>query len=294
MLASMTGIGRYTADIQGYSFTWEVRSVNHKYLDTRWRIPQFLRAYEDIFDKILRAKAKRGRVEISLEVQALTDSNSTKFLTLDISQAQAMIDELKLFAENNKLPFEANLNTFLSIPSLWKTQIDENDTLLKALQESLGLAIDDWNKSRQIEAKNLAQDLFEREEKMRAWVKMIENQAPQIKKDRLNQVRERVSLLLQNLESELDENRFLQETVIIADKLDISEEITRLHAHLKRFTQLLKQEEDNGRKLDFTLQECFREINTCGNKVQDIQISHIVVDFKNELEKCREQVQNIE
>ena len=107
-------------------------------------------------------------------------------------------------------------------------------------------------------------------------------------------LRERLSEALAAVNGELEEGRFLQEVVILADKLDVSEELTRLHAHLERLRALLDLGTDAGRRLDFTLQECFREIATCGNKIQDAQTSRLVVDFKNELEKCREQVQNLE
>ena len=106
-------------------------------------------------------------------------------------------------------------------------------------------------------------------------------------------MRERLNEALEAVNG-LDENRFLQEITILADRLDVTEELTRLHTHLARLHELLDAGKDAGRRLDFTLQECFREINTCGNKIPDVQLSRMVVDFKNELEKCREQVQNLE
>ncbi len=294
MLYSMTGIGRYTTEAQGYTLTWEIKSVNHKYLDTRWKLPYALRSFEDLFEKILRTKAKRGRVEVSLDLQAIASSNGAKLLSFDSAQAQTMLEELKAFANANSLEFTPDVNKFFQISNLWRNQIEEDGELLEALKSSFGKVVDDWNKSRELEAKDLATDILVRQKKMLDWVGIIEEKSESIKQDRLEQVRERVTQLLQNLESELDEGRFLQESVMIADKMDISEEITRLNSHLKRLVQLLEQGNDAGRKLDFTLQECFREINTCGNKVQDIHVSHIVIDLKTELEKCREQVQNLE
>ena len=125
-------------------------------------------------------------------------------------------------------------------------------------------------------------------------MRRIADRAPLINEERFSQIRERLSEVLTRCGSELDEGRFLQEVVILADKLDVSEEITRLLAHLERMHELLAEGREAGKRLDFTLQEAFREINTCGNKVQDAQLSRIVVDCKSELEKCREQVQNIE
>ncbi len=159
---------------------------------------------------------------------------------------------------------------------------------------------DDWNfaarfiTEREEEAKALKTDLENRFEKMGGWLAQINSMAPEVKENRFQAVRERVQEILQRMEAVLDESRFLQEIALMADKLDVSEECTRLEAHMKRLSELLDNAEDAGRKLDFTLQECFREINTCGNKVQDFSVSAIVVDYKNELEKCREQVQNLE
>ena len=126
------------------------------------------------------------------------------------------------------------------------------------------------------------------------WPTLWSARAPEIKDERCAALQERISTVLAENEQELDEARFLQEIVIYNDRLDVSEELTRLYTHLERLRQLLQDGTDAGRRLDFTLQECFREINTCGNKLPDAQLSRIIVDFKNELEKCREQVQNLE
>ena len=130
--------------------------------------------------------------------------------------------------------------------------------------------------------------------RMEEWTGLIAERAPNIKEERANALRERLSEALSQNGQELEEGRFLQEAVILADRLDVSEELTSLNTHLARLHDLLQTGGDAGRRLDFTLQECFREINTCGNKLPDVQLSRMVVDFKNELEKCREQVQNLE
>ncbi len=293
MLYSMTGIGRYSEEAEGFSLSWEVKSVNHKYLDTRFRLPQALRMQEDVFEKILRTHAHRGRLEITLDMQASSESNK-KFLSFDAVQAKAMLNEMQMFASANNVEFKPDLNKFFQLPSLWKNQLEDNEDVMNFFISSFKKALDDWNKSRAEEAKNLAIDIVERQKKMLDWVANIKAKAEQIKLDRVEQVRERVSHLLKHFGSELEESHFLQEIVLLADKMDISEELTRLKSHLARIIQLLDQGKDAGRKLDFTLQECFREINTCGNKVQDINVSHIVIDLKTELEKCREQVQNLE
>ena len=169
-----------------------------------------------------------------------------------------------------------------------------DEALLLSLEKGFTLALEDWNESRETEGKALGNDLTTRLLRMEGWIEKIRERAPQIKEERFNTVQDRLAELLERVDQELDESRFLQEIAIMADRLDVSEELTRLAAHSDRVRELLAQGADAGRKLDFTLQECFREVTTCGNKVQDLQVSRLIVDLKNELEKCREQVQNIE
>ncbi|WP_300949678.1 DUF1732 domain-containing protein, partial [uncultured Desulfovibrio sp.] len=154
--------------------------------------------------------------------------------------------------------------------------------------------LDDWTRSRATEGAALAADLEDRVRHMEEWTRELAAHAPAIKKERAEALRARIGEFLAPEGLGLEEARFLQEVAVLMDRLDVSEELTRLGAHLERLRQLLRGGGDAGRRLDFTLQECFREINTCGNKIPDIRLSRLVVDFKNELEKCREQVQNLE
>ena len=290
-LRSMTGFGRYQQDDADMVQTWEIRSVNSRFLDLKWKLPPQARNMEARFEKIVRRFASRGRVEISLNLQR---QNAVR-ASFDAEQANAMLDALKAFASSRGDILSVNYMALLHQSSLWTSAQDEDDeALFNALADGLEAALSDWNESREVEAQALAADLETRFSRMAAWVSAIEERAPEIKAARFEQVKERLSTMLADMGSELDENRFLQEIVIMADKLDVSEELTRLHSHLVRLASLMESGEDAGRKLDFTLQESFREINTCGNKIQDQQVSRIVVDCKNELEKCREQVQNLE
>lgn len=292
MLRSMTGFGRSVASNENYHLIWEIRSVNGRFLDIKWKLPPLLRACENAFEKIVRQYAARGRVEISLVLQDLSDRSLVSF---DYGQANAMIKALEKLASERGESFCPDYNCLMKIPNLWLGAEEEAaEELVLFAQESLEVALKDWNKAREDEAAALRSDLLVRFGKMRDWLGEINGKAPEVKEQRFQVVRERIQEALQAMDSVLDENRFLQEIVIMADKLDVSEECTRLDVHLKRLSELMEQGEDAGRKLDFTLQECFREINTCGNKIQDASLSVIVVNFKNELEKCREQVQNLE
>ncbi|MFI3272755.1 MAG: YicC/YloC family endoribonuclease [Pseudomonadota bacterium] len=293
MLRSMTGFGRCNMDGDGWTQSWEIRSVNGRHLDLKWRLPLVARGLEGPFEKTIRRFASRGRVDVTLNVQFHKAGMQT--VHFNALQASAMLDSLEALAKSRKDKCKIDYSRLLGLSFLWEDSNSEPDeSFVAALQEGLAVALKDWNKSRGLEANALAKDMLARIDSMEAWVALIEERAPSIKEERFAAVRDRLNHVLESLESNLEEGRFLQEVTLMADKLDVSEELTRLHAHLERLRELLADGRDAGKRLDFTLQECFREINTCGNKIQDAQLSRIVVDFKNELEKCREQVQNME
>ena len=206
-----------------------------------------------------------------------------------------MLDGLQALALARGDDFTPDYNLLLGISALWGDNGEELDEdTAAALEEGLSLALEDWNEARAAEGRALATDMHSRILRMEEWTGLIAERAPAIRDERTVQLRDRLAEALGQNGQELDEGRFLQEIVTLADRLDVSEELTRLSTHLARLHDLLQSGGDAGRRLDFTLQECFREINTCGNKLPDVQLSRLVVDFKNELEKCREQVQNLE
>ncbi len=293
MIRSMTGFGRCLVEDDDFVQQWEVRSVNGKHLDIRWHLPTALRSLQARLEKHTRQFAVRGRVDISLTLQY--GEHAQRNVHFDAAQASAMLNSLYDLAAQRQENFVPDYNLFLSMPSLWGGAEDaQEEYMADRLVDGLGLALEDWNESRTVEGAALGVDLHSRLLRMEALSEVIEGRIPTIKEERMLAVRERVTEILSAYDTELEEGRFLQEITLLGDKLDVSEEITRLRTHFARFTELLQQGKDVGRKLDFTLQECFREINTCGNKIPDVQLSRLVVDIKNELEKCREQAQNIE
>lgn len=293
MLRSMTGFGRCLVENTHIIQQWEVKSVNSRHLDLKWRLPLAVRSLEPRLEKVVRRFASRGRVDVSLMLQyAPGDTPAMRF---DASQANAMLDSLHALAQARNEDFTPDYNTLMQITSLWGDSGEEMDEeLTKNLEEGLALALEDWNEARAAEGRALGTDMHSRILRMQEWTGLIAERAPAIKEERANILRERLGEALAQNGQELEEGRFLQEIVVLADRLDVSEELTRLTTHLERLHDLLQSGGDAGRRLDFTLQECFREINTCGNKLPDVQLSRLVVDFKNELEKCREQVQNLE
>lgn len=294
MLRSMTGFGRCVIEDEDGTQIWEIRSLNGRHLDIKWRLPSHVRYLESRLERVVKRMAGRGRIDITLTLQASEKTQST--IRFDALQAAGIMTVLKDFATQQDMVFTPDIMALTHMDRLWSTPLQEEQTdeLVLRLEEGLNMALDDWNESREIEASVLGRDMIERCMRLEEWVQRIEERAPDIKEDRFSVLRERLHLALAEKNAELDDARFLQEMVILADKLDISEELTRLSAHFERFRELLAQGSDVGRRLDFTLQECFREIATCGNKIQDAQLSRVIVDCKNELEKCREQVQNLE
>ena len=293
MLHSMTGFGRCFLEEDGWTQTWEVRSVNNRFLDIKWRLPLFARPLEGRLEKTVKKHASRGRVEITLSVQFHAGGGTAPAFNAD--QAAAMFDAVASFAADRGDVFQPDYNRLLGMNFLWEEGLDEmEEEFIAGLEAGLATALTDWNESRNIEARALEKDILTRTLRMEEWLEVIADHAPAVKEERFATVRERLAEMMEQYGQNLEEGRYLQEIVLMADKLDVSEEITRLASHLERLRELLRNGEDAGRRLDFTMQECFREINTCGNKIQNTQISRLVVDFKNELEKCREQVQNLE
>lgn len=293
MLRSMTGFGRCFAEDKAVSQQWEIKSVNGRYLDFKWRLPPIARYLEQSLEKLARKYALRGHIEISLSLQ-FAPGHAPQPL-FDVQQANAMLEQLKSLATARNEIFAPDYSRFISLPALWgEPETESVENFSASLEEGLKAALQDWNESRAEEGERLGRDLEGRVSQMNEWADILQQAAPQVKEEKIQTLRERLAAILNDSDFELSEDRFLQEIVLLSDRLDVSEELTRLASHLERLRQLLRAGCDAGKKIDFTLQECFREINTCGNKIQDADLSRIVVDFKNELEKCREQAQNLE
>jgi uncharacterized protein (TIGR00255 family) len=289
----MTGYGKSLVETDAFTQVWEVRGVNSRFLDLKWRLPLFLRPSEAALERVVREQVARGRLEVHLE---FTPKRQDMWkATLDSGLAGAMIDAVAALARERDLPFAPDLNRLFSLSHLWSEEAVEPDPdLFAKLSHGLRLALTDFNDARSREGRNLADDLLARLATLSGWRDGIEAAAPAVKTEKMDQLVTRVTAVLEKVGLEPTQDRLLQETAILADKLDVSEELTRLSGHLARLEALLRQGGEIGKKLDFLVQEAFREINTCGNKAQNLNISRLVVDFKAELEKCREQVQNLE
>ena len=293
MPKSMTGYGRASAQEDNWSLTWEVRSLNNRHLDLKWKIPPTLYAHQKEWENEVKAVASRGGVELFLGFKIMNPELQS--LSLDATMAASMLRELDLLAASLGAPHTPDLNRLLGIPALWKDSgAIENPELIRSLTATLRQALADWDAARVREGLALEEDLRARFARLGELVDEIRGLAARTAPERFALLQERVGKLLADSGVQVDQDRMLQELAVISDRIDVSEELTRLEIHLKGIDGYFRQTEPVGRKLDFMVQECFREINTCGNKSQNTAISQLVVTFKAELEKCREQIQNLE
>jgi len=293
MPVSMTGFGRFETNEDAWTHVWEIKSVNGRYLDVKWRMPGYLRSLENGWEKVVRTYASRGRVDISVNLEVL----DAEILGVSFNETvcAAMLKQMDKLAAKRGQSFEPDYNRLMGMPALWRDNSSEPDPgLAESLTAGLEAALKAWVDSRAVEGEAMVADLLARIVTLRELAAQVGARVPDILEEKKTSLRQRIVDLMDNANADFSEDRLLQEVAYLTDKLDVSEELTRLEAHLDRLGEVLAEKGDVGKKLDFLCQETFREINTCGNKAQDTAVSRLVVDFKAELEKCREQVQNIE
>lgn len=289
---SMTGFGRGEASDADQTWTVEIRTVNHRFLDQRVVLPRAYGALEERVKKTVAAGQDRGRVEVSL---ALAGSGSTvPRLTVDMDIARQYHDCLQQLGEEFGLGGRIQLADMIDqrdIISL-QEQSPDLDQEWPLVQQAVLAALAECRDMREQEGQALKQDLLDRLDHFTAIVKDIETGIPQVLKLRQEELKNRVMKMLDGMD--IDPMRLAQETAIMADKADVTEEVVRLASHISQFRSFLNSDEPVGRRLDFLLQEFLREVNTLASKISNAAIAHLGVEMKNEIEKLREQVQNIE
>lgn len=290
---SMTGFGRSEILIEQFSFTIEVKSVNHRYLDVGIKLPRKLSFMEEILRNIVKSEVRRGRLDVYINQQ--TSETSTKKVIIDESLCQAYVDAFKKISEKIDVDNDVSVSLLARLPdvvSVEQQDIDEN-IIQNNLEEGLKSALSQLVQMRSVEGESLRKDLDTRIENLRCQIMEIEKISPEVSRIYRERLMKRIYELSENVVAE-DDNRLLTEVAIFAEKSSVDEEIVRFNSHLDQFINTMTENEPVGRKLDFLVQELNREINTIGSKAGDIKIGSLVVDIKSELEKIREQVQNIE
>lgn len=291
MIKSMTGYGRGRAEADGLSLTIEIKAVNHRYGDIGIKAPRLLAPLEAELKKTVSAVLKRGKIDIFITQE--TSGRLSVKPVIDEPVALAYLAAFQRLRDVSRLPGEISLD-FLAAQKdviVYQEQQLERDQLRACLHAAVAAALDEVVEMRRREGEATAADINARLVLIEAELSRIEEYAPRVPQEWQQKLTERLERLWGN---DRDPQRVAQEIALFADRCDISEEISRFHSHLDQFRGLLKQLEPVGRQMDFLVQELNREANTMGSKSNDADLTRHVVILKSELEKIREQVQNIE
>jgi len=292
MLKSMTGYGRREAVTEGKKILVEIKSVNHRYSDYNIKVQRHLGFLEDKIRKHVSTAITRGKVDIYLNVENFESAD--KEISLNIPMAKNYIEVLKQLRDEFGLKDDISVTSVARNTDIFQTERLEEDeeqlwnTVKSVLDEALG----DFVAMREREGARIEEDLCDRIEYMRTLVKTVEERSPQTVSEYSDRLYEKIKEVLDG--RGIDEARVLTEVAIYADKVAVNEETVRLSSHFAEFGEIIGCGEPAGRKLDFLIQEINREVNTIGSKASDIEIAKTVVALKGEIEKLREQIQNIE
>lgn len=288
----MTGYGRAVETVNGREFTVELRSVNNRYLDCSVRLPRMLSFAEDAVKQAVKASVSRGKVDVYITVRS--EAGDEVQVTLNQSVLESYLAAMHQMVEKFGVADDISVSTVSRLPEVFvieKPQVDE-EQLLRDLMQVVAKALEGYDAMRCTEGEALDRDLRSRGETILKLVSQVEAGNGKTVSDYRARLEAKIKEVLAN--TAIDESRILTEAAIFADKVAVDEETVRLRSHLKQMNTMLSGGGAVGRKLDFLLQEMNREANTIGSKCTDVNLARIVVDIKAELEKIREQTQNIE
>lgn len=292
MVKSMTGYGRAVETVNGREFTVEVRSVNNRYLDCTVKLPRGLSFGEDAVKQAVKATISRGKVDVFVSVRS--EGAQDTAVSLNKPMVEGYLAALKQLQTDYGVTGEITVSMLSGLPDVFlldKPQVDEQQLLADFLSVA-EKALTSFNAMRTTEGAALAEDLRSRGETILSLVSQVEAGSPQTVADYRARLEAKLQEVLAN--TSIDESRILTEAAIFADKVAVDEETVRLRSHLSQMNTMLASGGPIGRKLDFLLQEMNREANTIGSKCSDVRLARVVVEIKAELEKIREQTQNIE
>ncbi len=293
LIKSMTGYGRAVETVNGREFTVELRSVNNRYLDCSVRLPRMLSFGEDVVKQAVKQSVSRGKVDVYISVRSESGSDETQ-ITLNKPVLEGYLAAMRQMTEEFGVNDDISVSTVSRLPEVFlieKPQVDE-EQLLADLLSVVAKALENYDAMRCTEGQALDKDLRTRGQTILGFVAQVEQGNAQTVVDYRARLEAKLREVLEN--TSIDESRILTEAAIFADKVAVDEETVRLRSHLEQMNTMLSGGGAVGRKLDFLLQEMNREANTIGSKCTDVALARIVVDIKAELEKIREQTQNIE
>jgi uncharacterized protein (TIGR00255 family) len=290
-MRSMTGFGLGEVTLGSGKLGVEIRGVNHRFLDVRVRVPRELGELAGFVEQVARERLTRGRYEVALRVEG----TSLGAPVLDVERARAAYRALSSLRDELAPGSDVPLTLLGAVPDLFVSSVDrEVDLVRDATRRAFEAATGALDAMRAREGTALGEDLFRRLDRVRKLAREIERRSPDVTDAHRRRLRERAERLRIATEIDVDGARLEQEIAMFAERCDISEELTRLESHCSQLSALLGSDEAIGRRLDFLLQEMAREANTVGAKSPDAQIAHAIVEVKAEIERMREQVQNVE
>lgn len=294
MIRSMTGYGRAQLENEEYNIIVEIKSVNHKYRKIYLHVPDRLSVLEPKINEILKGDINRGRINYSLEIK--NEGEEKVKVKVNDNVAKEYIESLQKLQDEFGLAGELNLDLLTQFPDVLESEeVEEDITVIwPKIKETTEIALTKLMKMKKKEGEQLFSDFIHRLKRIEQLINKVENRIPDIVDEYKSKLEKRIDELL--TEVEIEEDRLANEVAIIADKSNVTEEIVRVKSHVEKFRENLELDVDEpvGRKLDFIAQEMHREINTIGSKVSDSEVSNHVVELKSEVDKIREQVQNIE
>ena len=292
MIKSMTGFGRCEVQKDSRKFTVELKSVNHRYLDVNIRMPKKLNFFETAIRNLLKSYANRGKVDIFITYEDLSQAQVA--VKYNAVLAGEYLKYLKQMEEEFGLENDIRVSTLSRYPEVFtmEEQSEDEEELWNGLKETLEGAFGQFVRTRQTEGENLKRDILAKLDRLSKLTAYIEERSPQIVSEYRAKLEEKMKELL--ADSQIEESRIAAEVILFADKICTDEEVVRLKSHISHMRNTLDEKDEIGRKLDFIAQEMNREANTILSKANDIEVSDYAISLKTEIEKIREQIQNIE
>ncbi|MGN0666586.1 MAG: YicC/YloC family endoribonuclease [Huintestinicola sp.] len=292
MIKSMTGFGRAEQTINGRDILVEIRSVNHRFYEFSARVPRAYSYIEDKLKSYMNGRISRGKVEVSVSISSVEGVDA--LIQVNTGVAKGYVDALRKANEELGLRDDLSLSQIMRLPDIFNVRktVDDEEVIWNDVRTVAAEALERFISMRETEGEKMREDVLSRIDSISVMVAEIEKLSPVSTENYRAKLYARLSEVLND--KNVDEQRIVTEAAIFADKTAVAEETVRLRSHMKQFKELVTLDEPIGRKLDFLIQEFNRESNTIGSKAQDIAITRIVVDLKSEIEKIREQIQNIE
>ena len=294
MIKSMTGFGQCEAEINGREITVEVKSVNHRYFEFSCRTPRGYGFLDDKLKSYVNSRVSRGKIDMFVTIGANDEAPSE--VTVNHQLVSGYINAMKEISDTYGVENDVTVVSLSRFPDVFTVHkpAEDEEQITNDVLSVAKTALDSFIAMREAEGEKMKTDILSRANTILSIVGEIEERSPQTVAEYEERLLERIKQTLEDYEVEIDEQRVLTEVAVFSDKVAVAEETVRLRSHFEQLNKFLEYDEPVGRKIDFIIQEMNREANTIGSKVQDAVLAHKVVDIKSEIEKIREQVQNIE